>query len=646
MKSIHTSLALVLATTASLTAQGLPVSSTLARGEAQLTSNYTNVLTHGYGSWRLASPREKITAGVAGTVPTAQVAYVTYMDLNAQGRDSLQFRRSIDGGFTWQAPQTLYSLSTGEVMDTNETRLVAFEHEVFLLFTSNAHGLSTAQGCWAMGSTDQGQTWTAPVLVSTGVLSNLFDVDEVNAAAARSAISGPASLHVVYEADYQVPVSGVEDIYYAQLSIQNGALVTVVPEQRLNWSVPATTHDVNFTSIAAQGPCVHIAWTDNRALAGTSQYDYFSMTSRQSGTDWATTVEFRHTQFLTPLTWAAPRRPHAAVDVPNVYTFMEHALNGQDDVWMDWSQDLGISFSNTGARVNTATLGNAGDIDDMLVTASNNRVAVLYVDDRLNGVNNNDNNQAIVSVSYFGGQDFVNGTNVEVPLSILDPNPIFGIDMVGDMVAAIYETRCGSGQEDFALSLSADGGRSFTHYNVTQYGQCGLRANTTDVDNPRMVMTQNGDCIAAWIDDRGPLQSGLGNGANHVYATGIHYPQLLDQTAAFQGLRFQDASPATVGNLALVLISGTGTSAALAFDNLGFSLNLTYDFWTGAAIGGAFSLPPGPPNLNLGIIDATGAVQFAGIPNITQLLGLPFWAAALTIGSGGFEKFTDPIRFQ
>ena len=79
---------------------------------------------------------------------------------------------------------------------------------------------------------------------------------------------------------------------------------------------------------------------------------------------------------------------------------------------------------------------------------------------------------------------------------------------------------------------------------------------------------------------------------------------------------------------------------------MGFSLNLTYDFWTGAAIGGAFSLPPGPPNLNLGIIDATGAVQFAGIPNITQLLGLPFWAAALTIGSGGFEKFTDPIRFQ
>jgi hypothetical protein len=646
MKSIHTSLALVLATSVSLTAQGLPVSSTLARGEVQLTSNYTNVATHGYGNWRVASPRQKVPAGAPGTVPTAQVAYVTYMDLDALGHDSLKFRRSIDGGFTWQAPQTIYSLATGEIMDTNETRLVAFEHEVFLLFTSNAHSLSTAQGCWAMGSSDQGQTWTVPVLVSTGVLSNLFDVDEVNADVARSAISGPASLHVVYESDYQVPVSGIEDIYYAQLSIQNGALVSVVPEQRLNWSVPATTYDVNFTAIAADGPCVHVAWTDNRSLGGTSQYDYFSMTSRNSGLDWATTVEYRHTNFLSPLTWAAPRRPQVAVDVPNVYTFMEHSLNGQDDVWMDWSQDLGITFSNTGIAINTATLGSAGDIDDMFVTASNNRVAVLYVDDRLNGVNNNDNNQAIVSVSYFGGQDFVNGTHTEVPLSLLDPNPIYGIEMVGDMIAAVYETRCGSGQEDFALSLSADGGRTFTHYNVTQFGQCGLRANTTDVDNPRMVMTQNGDCIATWIDDRGPLQSGLGNNANHVYVTGIHYPQLLDQTATFQGLRFQDASPAMAGDWALVIVSGTGTSTPLAFNSVGFSMNLTYDFWTGASIGGALALPPGPPNISLGYVDATGAVQFGNIPNITQLLGLPFWAAALTISRQGFGKFTDPIRFQ
>jgi len=646
MNQTPVSVLFTLVAAAALPAQQLPTSSTLARGEHRLTTNYRNVNVHGFGSWRLAAPRQVLPAGAPGTYPTAQVAYVTYMDKDLQNRNIVQFRRTIDGGFTWQAPQTLYTLATNELMDTADTRLLAFEHEVFLVFASNVHNRGAAQGCWAMGSTDQGQTWTAPVLVSTGVLSNLFDVDEVNAAVARAAVSGPAALHVVFEADYATPASGIEDLYYAQLTIQGGALAFAVPQQRINHAVPATTHDVNFTDIAAHGPVVHVTWTDNRSLAGTSQYDYFSLTSRNSGTDWATTTEFRHTTFTAPLSWAAPRRPHAAVDLPNVYTFMEHALAGQDDVWMDWSNDLGMTFAFVGARVNTATLGAAGDIDDFLVVASNNRVAVVYVDDRLNGVNNNDNNQAIVSVSRNGGMDFVNATHTEVPLSLLDPNPIFGIDMVGDMIAVVYETRCGSGQEDLALSLSADGGQTFTHYNVTQWGQCGLRVDTTDVDNPCMVLTQNGDCLAAWIDDRGPLGHGLGNTSNHVWATGIHYPQLIDRTALLQGLRFQDASPATASDLVLVVISGAGTAVPWVLDNLGFSLNLTYDFWTGAAIGGAFALPPGPPNLNLGIVDPTGSVDFGSIPNITQLLGLPFWAAALTIGPAGFTDFTDPIRFQ
>jgi len=78
----------------------------------------------------------------------------------------------------------------------------------------------------------------------------------------------------------------------------------------------------------------------------------------------------------------------------------------------------------------------------------------------------------------------------------------------------------------------------------------------------------------------------------------------VDQIASLAGLRFQDASPATAGDLVLVLVSGAGTAMPTAFNNLGFSLNLT------------------------------------------QLVGLTFWAAAVTIGPAGFRSFTDPIRFR
>lgn len=648
MKHNHLALFLLsFVATAALAQTPLPPSSSLPRGEFRLTDNYIDVNLHGWGSWRMAAPKDRLPAGPLGTVPTAQVAYVSYLDSDAQGTTSLRVRRTRNGGYSWDAPVTVHTLSANEILSSGETRLVAFEHEVYLVFASNLHNLSStlAQSVWAVGSNDQGQTWTPPALLSTGMLTNLYDADEVNAAVSQAMPGLPGNLNVVYEADYATPASGVEDIFFVQAQIVGGALTITAPETRLNHAVPATSHDVNFTSIVAQGPVVHVCWTDNRALGGTRQYDYFSITSRQNGADFATSLEYRHTQHVAPISWAAPRRPHGAIDLPNVYTFMEYSLTGKDDVFMDWSTDLGVSWAHTGIAINTATLGSLGDIDDFFVTASGGRVAVAYVDDRLNGVNNNDNNQAICAVSYNGGLDFVNGTHQEVPLGTRDPNPIYDVVMVGDKVAVLYETNC-TGAEDFAISYSGDGGRTFTHFDVSQLGQCGTYANTTDVDDPRFAMTANGDCLAVWIDDRGPVGNGLGNANNHVWATGVRFPQLLDFTAQNQGLRYQDDSPVAAGDLALVLISGTGTGMTM-LDATGFTMNLAFDFWTQAAIGGAFALPPGAPNLNLALVGSNGAVAFPAIPNIRQLVGLPFWAAALTISPAtGFGQFTDPIRFQ
>lgn len=633
---------------AAAAAQQLPRSSTLPRAEYKLNNTYIDVATHGWGSWRLASPHQVLPAGPIGTVPTAQVAYICYLDKNAQNDDVFQFRRSIDGGMTWGNAQTLYtgfrSAPQLEVFAAGETQLLAFGHEVYLVFASDRHNLGGgAQGVWALGSLDQGQTWSAPVLLSTGVTGNLFDVDYVEAAVSSGSAAASGCLNVVYNADYQT--SGVNDLFFVQAQIQNGQLAITVPETRLNHAVAAATTDVTFDSIAADGPVIHVAWTDDRAQAGANQYDCFSITSLQNGSDFATVTEHRHTQMTAPLSWAAPRHPWACVDIPNVYTFMEDSRNGQDDCIMDWSSDLGMNWSATGVVVNTATFGSAGDIDNIIPIARGGRVAVCYVDDRLNGVNNNNNNQAVVAVSYNAGADFVAGTHTEVPLSLINPTPIVRFDMIGDQIAAIFESTCGSG-EDFNLAFSSDGGRSFTDRVVTSFGGCGLRPGGVDVDNPDMVLTANGDCLVTWIDDRGFQGAGTGNASNNLFVSGIHYPELIDLTAQLQGLSLMHARPASAGDLALVLLSGTGTSSPYRFDNLGFSLNLTPDFWTTASISLAASAPIGPLSINLKVVDPTGSAQFPLIPNVSTLFGLPFWAAGITYDPvTGFDEFTDPIRF-
>ncbi|MFK7742665.1 MAG: sialidase family protein [Planctomycetota bacterium] len=622
----------------SLPAQVYPRSSRLPRAETKANEQFVNSAVHGFGGWQLASPRERVAAGPAGTVPTAQVAYLTYLDADAAGVESLRFRRSTNGGLTWGVPQALYSLLPNEVVAGGETRIVASLHDVFIVWASNAHTLAPAeQAVFAVGSSDQGQTWTAPTLLTPAFLTMLKDADDVHAAISRG-VGNVANLNVVFEAD--TPALGNEDIYFVQAEVQGGNLAVTVAETRLNAAVPAQAFDVDFTAIAAHGPVVHVVWCDDRSGV---ENDYFSMTSNANGRDWATVSEYRHTN-LPSLSWGSPRRPQAAVDLPNVYTFMEHAQNGRDDVWMDWSQDIGFTWAATGVAINTATLGSVGDVDGMLVEARDQSVAVLYVDDRLNGANNNDNNQAVVAVSRNGGLDFRNGTHVEVPLSSKDPNPIYGIEMVGDTVAALYETHCGSGGEGVTVSLSADGGLSFAHYDVTSFDACGSFPSAVDVDSPTMALTANGDCVLAWADDRTFAGGGGGNAVNNLWLSGIKYPLLVDDTASGQGVTYLGDAPAAAGNQCYVVLSLSTTPNVLTIDGLGNELQIGYDILTEASVTIA---DQAFPSINRDAVGADGSVAFPLFPNVGQLLGVPVYALAFSVTAGGtIGGFTDPVRMR
>ena len=162
---MHTTLRvslLALACSSALLAQ-YPQSSTLPRGDVRLNSTLLNNSVIGFGHWRTASPKEVLPAGPAGTVPTANVAYVTWAETNLNGQVVVMFARSTNGGFSWLPAQTLYTVQTGEAIDGAETRLLAMGHQVFLVFASNGHTLVAGQqAVFAMASGDQGQTWTGP----------------------------------------------------------------------------------------------------------------------------------------------------------------------------------------------------------------------------------------------------------------------------------------------------------------------------------------------------------------------------------------------------------------------------------------------------------------------------------------------------
>ena len=145
----------------SIGAQVYPRSSRLPRDEVKVNEAFVNNSVQGYGGWRIAAPSERVPAGPAGTVPSASVCYMAYLDRDAAGAETLRFRRSTNGGYSWGAPQQLVTLQAGEVWSTGDMRILACEHDVFVVGSSNAHTLAAGQqAVFAIGSDDQGQSWT------------------------------------------------------------------------------------------------------------------------------------------------------------------------------------------------------------------------------------------------------------------------------------------------------------------------------------------------------------------------------------------------------------------------------------------------------------------------------------------------------
>jgi hypothetical protein len=606
----------------------------LPRGETKLNTNYVPVVAlpgisaQGFGSWRVAAPRQRIGATLPGTVPTAQVAYASYLDVDSTTNlPVFRVRRSVDGGRTFGSPSDLLTVQTGEVLASGWTRLVCADHQVYVVLTLNRGTTATnARAVYVVGSADQGQTWSQPLLISTGVqgpTNTLLDCEEPQAAASNG------RLHVIFRAD--TPSSANEDVYYASVGFVGGAMTTLTPQTRLNTAYPSGTADVDFGSIDADGDLVNVVWQDDRVMPPSNRLtNTYGKVSTTGGADLGSVTEIVHSNNTTASPFADPRRSYALAASTNAYVLMEDSnTTSVDVVKLLVSNDRGGSWQGP-VQINVTPTG--VDIDGLAPAASGDRLVVAYRDDRF-GTGNALNSVFVVADDQ-GGRGFLAGPRPESRLSTIN-SALYMTDISGDVAVVAWE-QCSPGEE-FALATSSDGGATWhASVQVTSRGSCGTTTPVVDVDDPQVAVTRNGDVVGIWLDDRdNPAGS---NRNNNVYVSGTKLPELVDLTAQSLGLKLVKFAPGDVGDPAAVLISASGTNTPLVLDSLGLSIALTYDAFTAAALNiSALFVAP---------VTSAREAAFPALPNLSTLIGVPIDAAGLTfdLAGGTFGVFSDPIR--
>jgi hypothetical protein len=634
----------ILALTIPLAAQ-LPNSSILPRPDLQLTTtpgmfNGTSGsnLDSGYRMYDVAAPQQDLLDRSGGLVATARLMYAAYAD-QIGGNVVIQFARSTDGGRSYGAPVTIYTCNTpgGENLDTGdeELDLVCHGDQVYVTFLTNRDDLVTnGQSLYAVGSNDQGQTWSGAERVSTGIGTIHFDVDEHDTVAAST------GLHLVYEWDDATNVGGNENFAYARLGFTGGVFGTIVA----SWDITAHAiggADVDSPSLDAQDNVVHLAWKDNSDPVMAGQDQVYSVTSFDGGVTFS--APHNHTQFTAPLPWASARQPYAKVSGPYAFTFMEDSRVDQDDVWMDRGDlDLvnglvnwtvtGIECSNipTGSGTGTGDL----DVDGFLVDVNEGRIAILYRDDR--AVAANSNYAHLAADRSFGG-DFIAGTASHHQLSTLTAT-LFDVEINARLICAVWE-QC-SGDEEGAIALSHDHGLTVEAFQFTTRGDCSTGGFNVDIDDPECAISMNGDYAAIYADER----AGTNNTMNHAFVTGGTYPVLADLTLTNGTIELSKIDPtqSPIG-IARLMISAAGTlpGHAVLGNDYGYFVGLNNDLWFTLALQSAPSFFRG--------ISTNGDALFTfpgGLPNLTNLLGFPIDIAGGTIAFGPrlFQSYTDPVR--
>ncbi len=577
------------------------------------------------GNMQVACPDETAAPSAPGLHATPLLAYAVWAE-HYGGKVHVLFRRSTDGGFTWSPAKEIFTVQVSGSVDFENMVLGATFNQVYLGMCVGKWD-SVKQSAWpndiyVMASPDEGKNWQGPIRVNTKTAGTNFDCDYLKMACTYG------KAHLAYKV--AAIVGGNQqpnDVYYTAVEFKNGKLSVFLPEKRINNpGAPAGKAAVNFLTLDAMGPLVAMAYDDAR-VSGSNKGNLYLSFSRDMG---RTFKEIQVSKYSSK----TPRNdkwwePDIAVSGTNIYLVYGDTYGGSwpNNVSLVFSNDMGNTFKGP-IIMNPGAKGFDSDVPH--VAADGKVVCVTWVDDR--DGKGNKANMLFAACDQNGGLGFLKKVN-EIRLG--NPKPaVERIDNTenavvrGNRIVVMHEAALVTGGgEDVEYNVSTDGGKTFFPRRPgTKLG--GLYKGGSDVDDPRVAMTLNGDVIAYWADDR--------LSANDLYISGLKLPELTYYGGG-KGFGIQYFTATQENNLALILVTEKGTSPPLNLDGLGytgFSINFVIGQYTPIFAGftGAY----------LAVVK-NGKALF---PNAPDGLGI-FNAISLGINPNTLRLtwFTDPVLY-
>jgi hypothetical protein len=272
-------------------------------------------------------------------------AYVVWADQRDGNLGEIYFKRSLDGGDTWEDDMRLtfadYRATVPSIAISDSVLHVTWEDSRFTYWGQ----------IFYKRSTDGGVTWSDDMRLTD---------DTVYSANPSIAASG-SMVHIVWE-DMR---DGHGEAYY--LRSTDGGL-NWEPEVRLTTG----TKDSWDPCVAVAGSVVHVAYMSNVGITGTS-YDTFYKRSLDNGISWSESTRLS----LDP---SNSKYPSIAVNDPDIHVVWEDYRNGQREIYYQTSFDGGDTWLQ-----NDVCLSNCPGIAYFAhITTSDSAVLVVWSDYRDN----------------------------------------------------------------------------------------------------------------------------------------------------------------------------------------------------------------------------------------------------------------------